>query len=84
MKIADYITNMKPPIFLGGGSLVSVSEADPPECINLWLLWFAYAIDDKGFQLLAILNMILLSFIFHFYLFLFATSPVYVAILYIF
>ena len=29
--------------------------------LNLWLLWFAYAIGDKGFQLLAILNMILLS-----------------------
>jgi hypothetical protein len=29
--------------------------------LNLWLLWFAYVIDDKGFQLLAILNMILLT-----------------------
>jgi len=30
--------------------------------LNLWLLWFAYVIGDRGFQLLAILNMILLSF----------------------
>jgi|18_taG_2_1085343.scaffolds.fasta_scaffold03035_2 hypothetical protein len=29
--------------------------------LNLWLLWFAYAIGDKGFQLLSILNMILLT-----------------------
>ena len=30
--------------------------------LNLWLLWFAYVIGDKGFQFLAILNMVLLSF----------------------
>tara|TARA_Y100000310_G_scaffold63242_1_gene58605 strand:- start:905 stop:1081 length:177 start_codon:yes stop_codon:yes gene_type:complete len=29
--------------------------------LNLWLLWSACAIGDKGFQLLSILNMILLT-----------------------